>query len=131
MKTALCSTLPRQYFSQKMRPVLSSWTACFAIILSKSVLCQTQTTPNMHLACKIGEITKLLIFSFPCFKISHPYKTHCNIIMMPSHNSCQKATNLPTPPLRESRPLEFLRSHCMAKFPSPRAWIYFMLPPSL
>lgn len=93
-----------------MGQILSFWRARFVIIPSKSVLSQTQTTTNEHPARKIGQITTLITFSFPCFKVSHPHKTYYNIIMMPLHNSCQEPTNLLTPPLK--------KSHCKAKFPS-------------
>lgn len=87
------------------------------------MLSQTQTTANVHPARKIGQITTLILFSFPGFKVSHPHKTYYNIIMMPLHKSCQEPTNVLTPPIRES--------HCIAKSPSLSAWGYFMLPLSL
>lgn len=88
------------------------------IILSKSVPSQTQTIPNMHSV----KLERSLIFSFPCFSISHPCKTHYNIT--PSHNSCQKAIHVFSQSLKESRQLGFLRSHYTEKFPFPSAWVY-------
>lgn len=108
-KMTLRSTLPRQCFRQKMGQILSSWRACFVIILSKSVLSQIQTIPNMHPVREIGQIAKLMIFSFPCFKESHPHKTHYNIIMMPFHNSCQEPTSLLTLPFKQSKTTEVFK----------------------
>lgn len=129
-KMALRSTLPRRCFRQKMGQILSSWRACFVIL---SNLCYLRSRPfqNMHPVREIGQISKLMIFSFPCFKGSHSHKTHYNIIMIPFHNSCQEPTNLLTLPLKQSKLLRYLRSHCVAKFPSPSAWVYFTLPLSL
>lgn len=122
-KMTLRSTLPRQRFGQEMGQVLSSSRACFVIILSKSVLSQIQTIPK-HPVRENGQIAKLMIFSFPCFKGSHPLKTHYSIVMIPFHNSCQEPTNLRTPPFKQSELLRYLRSLCAAKFPSLSAWVY-------
>lgn len=126
---------PKKHFTQAMLPpengTDSEFLESMLCYSFKSVLSQIQTIPNMHPVCEIGQISKLMIFSFPCFKGSHPHKTHYNIIMIPFHNSCQEPTNLLTLPLKQSKLLRYLRSHCVAKFPSPSAWVYFMLPLSL
>lgn len=131
LKDELRSIFPRQRFGQEMGQILSSWRACFVIILSKSVLSQIQTIPNMHPVREIGQIAKLMIFSFPCFKGSHPHKTHYNIMVIPFCNSCQEPTNLLTPPLKQSKLLRYLRSFYVAKFPFLSAWVYLRGPLSL
>lgn len=110
-----------------MRQVLNSWTAC--LLLSFQNLCYLRHRPFQTCILSV-KLDTSLIFSFPCFSISHPCKTHYNIIVTPSHNSCQKATQVVSQPLKESRQLGFLRSHYTEKFPFPYAWVYSYFHPA-
>lgn len=56
LKTALNSTFPRP--ARRENETGSKFLdSMLVIIISKSVLSQTQTTPNMHSVCKTGQIT--------------------------------------------------------------------------
>ena len=128
LKTALNSTFPRPARKwEEMRQVLNSWTAC--LLLSFQNLCYLRHRPFQTCILSV-KLDTSLIFSFPCFSISHPCKTHYNIIVTPSHNSCQKATQVVSQPLKESRQLGFLRSHYTEKFPFPYAWVYSYFHPA-
>ena len=129
LKTALNSTYPRPARKwEKMRQVLNSWTAC--LLLSFKNLCYLRHRPLQTCILSVN-LDRSLIFSFPCFSVSHPCNDiTCDIIMMPSHNSCHKATHLFSQPLKESRQLRFLRSHCTEKFPFPSAWVYSCFHPA-
>jgi hypothetical protein len=120
LKTALNSIFPtpaRKW--EETRQVLNSWTAC--LLLSFQNLCHLRHRPFQTCILSV-KLERSLIFSFPCFSISHPCKTHYNIT--PSHNSCQKAIHVFSQSLKESRQLGFLRSHYTEKFPFPSAWVY-------
>ena len=109
-----------------MRQVLNSWTAC--LLLSFQNLCYLRHRPLQTCILSV-KLARSLVFSFPYFSVSRPCKTLYNIIT-PSHNSCQKATQVFSQLLKESRQLGFLRSHYTEKFPFPSAWVYSCFHPA-
>lgn len=82
-KMVLGSTFPRQHFGQKTGQSVSSWRARFVTFLNLRGL-RHRPLQTRTLAVKLGRSPRDLHFSFLCFKVSHPRKTHYNITMMPS-----------------------------------------------